>query len=259
MQKPERKKGMKCDGVKAAGLRRVLGFSQQDVADKAKVSKTTVERLERGMAVDYQTIHQVAAVLDVAFNDLLQAAERGEAGPEADFVPLGPLTSARELMDLLLRCDTVLLDIEDKPSLDAFRHVVTTLRAFERLLPGTKRSDWELLSTWRSSAVDRLEGLLVLEGSMSALTEAGMHMLAGEYVADMAPEEAHAAAQDFVDAMEFTGLSGSDFDPRKRVGLLRVVQASRKQAKAKVDDMAQEKATVPTPEPAAASADDHPF
>ena len=76
MQKPEGKKGMRCDGVKAAGLRWVLGFSQQDVADKAKISKTTVERLERGMAVDYQTIHQVAAVLDVAFNDLVQAAER---------------------------------------------------------------------------------------------------------------------------------------------------------------------------------------
>ncbi len=107
--------------------------------------------------------------------------------------------------------------------------------------------------------MDRLEGLLVLEGTMSALAEAGMHMLAGEYVADMAPEEAHAAAQDFVDAMEFTGLSGSDFDPRKRVGLLRVVQASRRQAKAKVDDMAREKATAPASEPAAALADDCPF
>ena len=83
MQKRRRKKGMKCDGLKAAGLRRVLGFSQQDVADKAKVSKTTVESLERGMAVDYQTIHQIAAVLDVAFNDLLQAAERGERQREA--------------------------------------------------------------------------------------------------------------------------------------------------------------------------------
>lgn len=128
MQKLERKKGMRCDGIKAAGLRRVLGFSQQDVADKAKVSKTTVERLERGRVVDHQTIHQVAAVLDMAFNDLLQAAERGEAGPEADFVPLGPLMSARELMRLLLRCDTVLLDIDDKPGPDAFRPVVTVDR-----------------------------------------------------------------------------------------------------------------------------------
>lgn len=241
-----------------AGLRRELGFSQQDVADKAKVSKTTVERLERGVAVDYQTIHQVAAVLGVAFGDLLQAEERGEAGPEADFVPLGPLASARDLMNLLLRCDTVLLDVEDRPSSDILRHVVATLRAFERLLPGTRHTDWELLSAWRSSAVDRLEGLLVLEGTVSALAEAGMHMLAGEYIADMAPEEAHAAAQDFVDAMEFTGLSGSDFDPRKRVGLLRVVQASRRQAKAKVGDMARER-EARAAEPAAVGTDDLPF
>jgi transcriptional regulator with XRE-family HTH domain len=249
---------MRCDGAKAAGLRRELGFSQQDVADKAKVSKTTVERLERGVAVDYQTIHQIAAVLGVAFGDLLQAEERGETGPEADFVPLGPLASARELMDLLLRCDTVLLDVEDRPSPDALRHVVATLRAFERLLPGTRNTDWALLSAWRSSAVERLEGLLVLEETISALARAEMHMLAGEYVADMTPEEAHAAAQEFVDAMEFTGLSGSDFDPRKRVGLLRVVQASRRQVKTKVGDMAQERAA-PRPQPAAAETDDLPF
>lgn len=254
MLRMERKKGMRCDGPKAAGLRRTLGFSQQDVADKAKISKTTVERLERGITVDYQTIHQVAAVLGVGFGDLLQAAEQGEAGPEADFVPLGPLASARELMDLLLRCDTVLLDVDDRPSPDAFRQVVATLRAFERLLPGTKHMDWELLGTWRASAVNRLEGLLVLEATMAALAEAEMQLLAGEYVADMAPEEAHAAAQDFLDAMEFTGLSGSDFDPRKRVGLLRVVQAYRRQAKVRVDDMAREKATAPVSGPAAPEA-----
>jgi len=259
MPRLERKKGMRCDGTKAAALRRSLGFSQQDVADKGKVSKTTVERLERGVAVDYQTIHQVAAVLGVGFSELLQAAERSEAGPEADFVPLGPLASARELMDLLLRCETVLLDIEDKPGPEAFRAVVEALRAFERFLPGTQRADWTLLSTWRASAVDRLEGLLVLEETTAALAEAGMHMLAGEYVAEMGPEEAHAAAQDFVDAMEFTGLSGSDFDPRKRVGLLRVVQISRKQTKAKVEDMAQQRPPASARETAPTEADDLPF
>ncbi len=249
---------MRCDGAKAAGLRRELGFSQQDVADKAKISKTTVERLERGVAVDYQTVHQVAAVLSVAFGDLLQAEQRGETGPEADLVPLGPLASARELMELLLRCDTVLLDVEDRPSSDVLRHVVATLRAFERLLPGRRSTDWALLDAWRSSAVDRLEGLLVLEETVSALAQAELHMLAGEYVADMMPEEAHAAAQDFVDAMEFTGLSGSDFDPRKRVGLLRVVQASRRQGKTKVGDMAQERGA-PLPEPSVVETDDLPF
>lgn len=258
MRKPERKKGMRCYGVKAVSLRRELGFSQQDVADKARVSKTTVERLERGVAVDYQTVHQVAAVLGVAFADLLQPTEREEAGPEADFVPLRPLGSTRELMELLLRCDGVLLDVEDRPRSDVLQALPTVLRAFERLLPGTKHTDWDLLGTWRSSAVDRLEGLLVLEGTMAALADVGMHMLAGEYVASMAPSEARAAAEDFVDSMEFTGLSGSDFDPRKRVGLLRVVQASRLQTKVKVIDMAGQAAASET-ESAAAVPDDWPF
>ncbi|MGG5812228.1 helix-turn-helix domain-containing protein [Falsiroseomonas sp. CW058] len=257
MRKPERRKGMRCDGARAASLRRGLGFSQQDVADKAKVSKTTVERLERGVAVDYQTVHQVAAVLGVAFADLLQPAEREGAGPEVDFVPLAPLGSARELMELLLRCDAVLLDIEDRPRPDTLQSLLATLRCFERLLPGTGHTDWDTLGTWRASAVGRLEGLLVLEEMTGALAEAGMHLLAGEYVADMTPSEAQAAAEDFVDSMEFTGLSGSDFDPRKRVGLLRVVQAGRRQGKVKVDDMARERA--PAPEPAAAAPDDWPF
>ncbi len=59
--------------------------------------------------------------------------------------------------------------------------------------------------------------------------------------------------------MEFTGLSGSDFDPRKRVGLLRVAQASRRQAKAKVGDMAREKVAAPAPEAVATWADDCSF
>lgn len=259
MRKPDRKKGMRCDGAKAAGRRRELGFSQQDVADKAKVSKTTVERLERGVAVDYQTVHQIAAVLGVAFADLVRPAERDGAGPEADFVPLGPLGSARDLMDLLLRCDAVLLDVEDRPSPDALLGLVATLRPFERLLPGSKDADWSTLAAWRSSAVGRLEGLVVLEGTMEALAAVGMHMLAGEYVADMTPSEAHAAAQDFVDSIEFTGLSGSDFDPRKRVGLLRVVQVGRRQAKVKVDDMAREREVASSAEPAAAASDDWSF
>lgn len=259
MRKSERKKGMRCDGAKAASLRRELGFSQQDVADKAKVSKTTVERLERGVAVDYQTVHQVAAVLSVAFADLLQPTEGEGAGPEADFVPLVLLGSARELMELLLRCDAVLLDVEDRPRPDALQGLVATLRPFERLLPGTVHTDWDTLGTWRSSAVGRLEGLLVLEGTIAALTDAGMHMLAGEYVADMTPAEARAAAEDFVDAMEFSGLNGSDFNPRKRVGLLRVVQVARRQAKVKVEDMARERAAVPVAEPPETAPNDWSF
>lgn len=85
-----------------------------------------------------------------------------------------------------------------------------------------------------------------------------MHVLASEYVADVTPEEAHAAAQDFVELMEFTGLSGCDFDLRKRVGLLRVVQACRRQVKTTVGDMAQERAA-PLPEPDVAEIEDLPF
>jgi transcriptional regulator with XRE-family HTH domain len=231
---------MRCDGTIAARLRKNLGYSQQDVADKAKCSKTTIERLERGIAVDYQTIHQVVAVLGVRFDDILRSDERGEAGADAHFITLIPLASIRELMDFAIRCDTVILDIVDTPEKDNVGLVVAILRELERCLPGTARSSWELLSKWRSSAVDRLEGILELEAIIGSLANTGMHVLVAEYIAFMSPEEAHSAAQNFVDSMEFTGLQGSDFDPRKRVGLLRVANLARGQLKIKVDDLATE-------------------
>ena len=106
---------MRCDGAEVARLRRELGITQLDLADKAKVSKTTIERIERGIAVDYQSIHQIAPVLGVGFNDLIRPEGGDTAGPEAAFVPLRSLGSARELMDLLLRCDTAAVDLVDDP------------------------------------------------------------------------------------------------------------------------------------------------
>ena len=137
--------------------------------------------------------------------------------------------------------------------------MVSTLRIAEQYFPGTPHTSWETLDKWRSSAVDRLEGLLDLENILTELATSDMHMLVGEYVAYMSREEAHAAAQDFVDAMEFTGSQGSDFDPRKRVGLVRVVSSSRMQFKVRVDDLATENPARP-PTPTASDPDsDIPF
>lgn len=230
---------MRCDGATAARLRKNLGFSQQDVADKAKCSKTTIERLERGVTVDYQTIHQVAAVLEVGFSDLLQPDERDAAGPEADFVPLTTPSSAREWMEWILRCDAVQFDIIDDPSQDYLSDVVHTLKTVEKFLPGTSHTDSRMLNSWRSSAVNRLQALHELESIMTALMNAGLHIIVGEYVAYMSPEEARLAAEDFVDCMEFTSQQVSDFDATKRVGLARLVSTSRKQLKVKVDDLAK--------------------
>src|SRR5271168_4914375 len=127
MPKPMRRKGMRCDGAEVARLRRELGITQLDLADKAKVSKTTIERIERGIAVDYQSIHQIAPVLGVGFNDLIRPEEGDTAGPEAAFVPLTSLGSARELMDLLLHCDTAAVDLVDDPAEDATLAVIAVL------------------------------------------------------------------------------------------------------------------------------------
>jgi hypothetical protein len=74
-----------------------------------------------------------------------------------------------------------------------------------------------------------------------------MHLLVGEYMAQVSHEEASFAAQNFVDEMEFSGLRETDFDPRKRKGLLRLANRSRKHFKVKVDDLADEEPDRPGP------------
>ena len=185
--------------------------------------------------------------------DLLQAAERGEAGPEADFVPLTPITTAQEWMDLILRCDTVEFDIVDTPPPQNLPVVVNILRTVEQYLPGTSHTAWKVINNWRISPVNRLASLHDLEDILTRLAAAAMHMLTGEYVAYMSPEEARVAAEDFVDSMEFTGQQISDFDATRRVGLVRVASIARKQLKLKVDDLAKD---APASQSSAVSWDD---
>ena len=148
---------MRCDGAEVARLRRELGITQLDLADKAKVSKTTIERIERGIAVDYQSIHQIAPVLGVGFNDLIRPEGREAAGPEAAFVPLRSLGSARELMDVLLRCDTAAVDLVDDPAEDATLAVIVVLQKLEALLPGNCVPEWgPYLPATNVATLDRL-------------------------------------------------------------------------------------------------------
>lgn len=237
---------MRCDGVQVARLRRELGITQQDMADKAKVSKTTIERIERGVAVDYQSIHQVAPVLGVAFGDILRPGKEAEAGPQASFVPLAPLRSARELMDLLLKCDAAALDLEDDPPEDKTMAVILTLQDLEQLLPGDPNIDRDTLRGWRTSAAERLRGTAHVNGIVTALAAAGLHLLVGEYIAHLDDEEARAAAQGYVDALEVADfvlvVPPAQPDYRKRVALLRVAKRARSQLRVKVDDLARSEA-----------------
>ena len=252
---------MRCDGAEVARLRRELGITQMDLADKAKVSKTTIERIERGIAVDYQSIHQIAPVLGVGFNDLIRPEGGDTAGPEAAFVPLTSLGSARELMDLLLRCDTAALDLVDDPAEDATLAVIVVLQKLEALLPGNPNTEWDTLRSWRTSAAERLRGVARVNNVLAELAAMGLHLLIGEYVAHLNEEEAEAAAQNYVDELEVADFAyvsrPQQPDYRKRVAMLRVAKRGRTQMKVKAEDMAGPDA--PSPSASGSDAEDVPF
>ncbi len=176
-------------------------------------------------------------------------------------MPLTSLGSARELMDLLLRCDTAAIDLVDDPAEDATAAVILVLQKLEALLPGNPNTEWDTLRSWRSSAAERLRGIARVNAILTELGESGLHLLVGEYVASLNEEETEAAVRNFVDELE-----SADFchfsrpcqpDYRKRVAMLRVAKRGRTQVKVKVDDIAGPEA--PPPSASGADADDLPF
>jgi transcriptional regulator with XRE-family HTH domain len=252
---------MRCNGVEIARLRKAMGYSQQDLADKSGRSKSTIERVERGSSVDYQTVHDIRAVLGVRFDELILSEDGDDADNEGSFVLLTPPGSARNLMDLLLRCDTAAIDLEDEPAEESTMAVILILQQLEALLPGNPNTESDTLSNWRTSAAERLRGGARVRGILADLAAAGLHLLAGEYVAHLNEEETDAAVQNYVDEMELADAvyfsRPQQPDYRKRVAMLRVVKRGRTQMKVKPADMVgTEEASPPTP---GSDANDIPF
>ena len=238
--------GMRCNGTEVARLRQGLGITQQDLADKARVSAATIGRVERGFSVDYQTIHDIAAVLGVGFSDLILSKDSDGEGGSADdaCVVLAPARSAQDLMALLLRCETAIVELVDDPAEGATMTVISALRQLEALLPGGPNVEWDTLRSWRASAAERLRGLSRVSGIIADLAIVGLHLLMGEYMAHMSDEEAEIEVQNYIDQLDLVA-DGVMFsqprmpDYRKRVAVLRVAKRGRTQIKLRPEDQAR--------------------
>jgi transcriptional regulator with XRE-family HTH domain len=51
-------------------MREALGLTQQEVASKASLSYTAVERIERGLLVFTPTVQEVASILGISLDDM---------------------------------------------------------------------------------------------------------------------------------------------------------------------------------------------
>ena len=183
------------------------------------------------------------------------------AGPEAAFVPLTSLGSARELMDLLLRCDTAALDLVDDPAEDATLAVIVVLQKLEALLPGNQTPNGTRCAAGGPAPPSAFAAWREVNNVLAELAATGLHLLIGEYVAHLNEEEAEAAAQNYVDELEVADFAyvsrPQQPDYRKRVAMLRVAKRGRTQMKVKAEDMAGPDA--PSPSASGSDAEDVPF
>lgn len=230
---------MRCDGKKIVELRKVEGWSQQDLCDKSKLSRSSVQRAEKGGPVDYQTIHEIASALGVPFQSLA-LTEDGNPLDETVPVPLRPLASGKELVEVILRCDQVRLDLlDDLPDEASLFSVRNTLADMEDYLPGTAKFQWEIVQGWRTHASERLYAIERCQSQLTGLKEDGVHLLLGEYVAEMNEFEAAGEAQNYVDMLEvqdITGIQPESPNYTKRVGVLLLARLDRTAYNLPVDD-----------------------
>ena len=70
---------MRCDGDKVVRAREAQGLSREDVARRAGVSNSVVERMERGVSVNDESVQAVAAALGIVFDALRHSDEGREA------------------------------------------------------------------------------------------------------------------------------------------------------------------------------------
>jgi len=75
-----------------AALRKRAGLSQRALAERSRVSRHTISRLEQGAVARYTTIALLAATLHVTPARLIQALRpvRTRATPELAPIPEGP-------------------------------------------------------------------------------------------------------------------------------------------------------------------------
>jgi Co/Zn/Cd efflux system component len=77
-------RSLRCDSEKVATARRSLGLSQQELAHKANVARSAVERIEGGFLVYEPTIQQVAAALGLLVGDISHPDEQARSRDQPD-------------------------------------------------------------------------------------------------------------------------------------------------------------------------------
>lgn len=107
-------------GERVNALRKQKGWTQDDLAGKAGIGVATVQRIERGEPFSANTISSLAAAFGLSADEMTDPARRFEAPPpEADYLPLQPITSGKKLVDLVASAGGLDFDYSEIEDLEA--------------------------------------------------------------------------------------------------------------------------------------------
>src|SRR5262245_47304782 len=103
-------------------LRGERGWTQEDLALKAQLSISTIQRAEGGDTPSPNTLITIAAAFGLAVEDLTKASKPSTIGPAVgSYLPLSLITSGKRLVDLMAGASAIdfdYMDIEDEAVAD---------------------------------------------------------------------------------------------------------------------------------------------
>jgi transcriptional regulator with XRE-family HTH domain len=95
-------------------LRRQHSLTQEDLACRAGLGVTTIQRVERGEQTSSATIASIAAAFDISTGALISASvPRAIACDDSSFLPLAAITSGKQFVDLILQADALDFDYSE--------------------------------------------------------------------------------------------------------------------------------------------------
>ncbi|MBX9643063.1 MAG: helix-turn-helix transcriptional regulator [Novosphingobium sp.] len=167
-------------------VREGCALTQEGLAHKARVSVRTVQRAESGLPIRPETLADIAAVLGVSPQSLIEHAFAEDGvGPDSDSQIaadgrgqlLKRTESAEYVVTLLERSTMACLQCQCEPSDDNIEALRSTVGAIEGLM----RDPWDDQAPPPlrfKSQIDRLDALVLLAGSLQQLKSAGLALYA---------------------------------------------------------------------------------
>jgi transcriptional regulator with XRE-family HTH domain len=173
-----------CDGNKVRQLRVGLSLTQEILALKSNVDCRTIQRAEKGSALQIETLASLAAALKVTVNDLVRnvpsESDSITEPKERNAVVLRRVTSGKSLLDIICDSFSGKVYCNAEPTAENIEVLGSMVERLEGLVPDPWQNPFE---TTPVTLADRLRSAVTLTAQLTDLEKAGIAVYAGTYTA----------------------------------------------------------------------------